>query len=148
MASVEHRYVATIEAPRSAVAEVLTDIGNYDRWLDFVERVEPCDGGWIFTLRARIGPFARRKRLRVEETANATADHVRLERSEQDGRDHAPWIFDAVLADMSAAATTSLTDVTIALSYGGKLWTSLLANVLDDQLQTATDELQALAVRR
>ena len=148
MAGVENRYVATIEAPRSAVAEVLADIGTYDRWLDFVERVEPSDGGWIFTLVARVGPFARRKRLRVVETVNAASDHVRLERSEQDGRDHAPWIFDAVLTTAAEGATSSPTEVTITLSYGGKLWTSLLATVLDDQLRAATDELQALAVRR
>ncbi|MGI9615147.1 MAG: SRPBCC family protein [Acidimicrobiales bacterium] len=142
----EHRYVATIEAPRSAVAEVLTDIGTYDRWLDFVERVEASDGGWIFTLRAQVGPFARRKRLRVEETADAPLDHVRLERSERDDRDHAPWTFDAVLTPTTERAANSATEVTITLSYGGKLWTSLLATVLDEQLRTATKKLQTLAV--
>jgi uncharacterized protein YndB with AHSA1/START domain len=142
---VEHRYVATIEAPREAVFTVLADIGTYDRWLETVHRVEPDpDGGaWFFVLRAQIGPFARSKRLRVVETAGEESARVRLERHERDGRDHAPWIFEASLSDGQPIGSTA---VALTLSYGGRLWTSALSTVLDGQLRSATERLQAIAL--
>ncbi len=155
MATVEHRHTTTIEAPRSRVLAVLGDVATYDRWLDVVHRVDPDPTGapdgsaWFFTLRARIGPFARSKRLRVVERpapsddAGATVDRVRLERCELDGRDHADWTFDASLSD---AARPHDTDLTLTLAYGGRLWTAALNAVLDNQLRTATLRLQELAL--
>lgn len=163
MAVVEHRHVTTIEAPRCQVIAVLRQVDTYDRWLDFVHRVDRDATGsadppaWYFTLRARIGPFARSKRLRVVETAksadlgNDGVDRVRLERQERDGRDHAPWIFDAELTDCdpddaSDGMTGTATEVTLTLTYGGRLWTSALNPVLDHQLQAATRQLETLAL--
>ena len=166
MTGVDHRHVATIEAPRAAVFAVLAEVGTYDRWLDIVDRVEPdraCDRSdtptppagdvarpaeeraWFFTLRARIGPFARSKRLRVVEAIAVAPDRIRLERAELDDRDHAPWTFDATLADGDTSGSTS-TVLTLQLAYGGRLWTSALNPVLDNQLAIAVTELEALAV--
>lgn len=155
----EHRYVTTIEASRSAVFAVLADVGNYDRWLDTVSKIEsdpestvesdPINTveseregpAWFYTLRAHLGPFARSKRLRVVETVSDEPSHVRLERQERDDRDHAPWVFDATLAEGEARESTV---ATITLTYGGRWWTTALTTVLDRQLSAATDRLEAL----
>ena len=81
---------AELPAHRTRIAEVLRDLGNCPRWLDIVRRADPAaaapgDAGpaWMVTLRAKVGPLARSKRLRMVRTVD-TAHHLRFERAETD----------------------------------------------------------------
>lgn len=153
MRVVEHRFTVDLEADRGRVFEVVADLDGYDRWLDLVHRVEreptPDDGAgggdgagpaWYVTLRARIGPLARSKRLRMVRTVDEEPTRVRFERSERDGRDHSPWTLEAELDAVSPSSTT----LTMSLDYGGRLWTPALNPILDSQVASATEKLRRL----
>ena len=102
-------FIAGTEAEPEVLFEVVADLATYPSWLQVVSAVEPVeahrdddgDRAWSVTLRARIGPLARSKRLRMCRTRHeTTADGggaVRFERRETDGRDHAAWTMEAVV---------------------------------------------------
>jgi len=76
------------------------DLGRYPEWLTIVPRAESEQGSdpraWAVELRAKVGPIARSKRLRMVRTVDEPG-HIRFEREETDGRSHSPWVLDAVL---------------------------------------------------
>jgi hypothetical protein len=140
------------------------DLAAYPAWMRLVHRVEPSTTApssvpaWDVELRARLGPFARSKRLRMVRTAHEPFVRVVFERSELDGREHAPWVLRAELAERSAAARRAdgstldegagpdpVTELTMNLRYGGRLWTgAALQRVLDDAVRQGSDELLAI----
>lgn len=135
---------AQLPAPADRVAQVLRDLANYPEWLEIVRRAEPAaahptDPGpaWTVTLRAKVGPLARSKRLRMVRTADA-ADHLRFERAEIDGRDHAAWVLDARLRGDDPC------EVTVELHYEGRLWSTPLEAVLGSQVDDAIPRLRSL----
>ena len=135
---------AELPAHRTRIAEVLRDLGNCPRWLDIVRRADPAaaapgDAGpaWMVTLRAKVGPLARSKRLRMVRTVD-TAYHLRFERAETDGRDHAAWILDAHLTGDDPCR------VTVELRYEGGLWSAPLEAVLGSQVDDAIPRLRDL----
>ena len=135
---------ADLPAPADRIADVLRDLANYPDWLDIVRRAEPTasdpdDVGpaWMVTLRAKVGPLARSKRLRMVRTVDS-ADHLRFERVEIDGRDHAAWILDARLAGDDPC------QVTVELRYEGRLWSAPLEAVLGSQVDDAIPRLRSL----
>ncbi len=147
---VRNQFEATIGAPPERVRPLLADLTRYPDFLDIVHRVEPDtepgpDGveAWWVTLRARIGPLARSKRLRMVRT-EATADRIRFERSERDGREHSAWVLEATLAPTADDATT----ITMALDYGGRLWSGAVGAVLEAEVPEATNRLESLATPR
>ena len=110
-----------------------------------VERLasDPLTGApaWMVELRARVGPFARSKRLRMERTELEPDRVAVFERREADGRDHSEWI---LRADLDAD-TDGRTVLTMTMSYGGSLWAGpILERVLDDQVRRGSDRLLAL----
>ena len=115
----------------------LADLGTYPSWLDLVTAAEPDgDEAWLVTLRARLGPLARSKRLRMVRTH--LDDHsVRFERSETDGRDHSAWQLSADLASLGEDRS----EVKVHLHYGGALWSAPLEIVLATFEGTAADRL-------
>ena len=119
--------------------EALADLGTYPAWLTLVTGAEP-DGPdtWLVTLRARLGPLARSKRLRMVRT-ELNEHSVRFERAEIDGRNHAEWVLTASLEPI--ADTTS--EVKVHLHYGGALWTTPLEIVLASFEGSAADRLSA-----
>lgn len=140
---------ASLDAP-CAPAELfalIEDLGVYPRWLDLVHRAEPEPApessapvapAWRVDLRARLGPLARSKRLRMERTEHdAGTGRVRFERRELDGRRHAPWVLTATVeSDGDGSA------LTMHLHYGGKLWTGgVLERVLNEQIQQGRTRL-------
>ncbi|MEM7287034.1 MAG: SRPBCC family protein [Actinomycetota bacterium] len=140
-----HKTIAA-ELPADAhrVALVLRDLANYPDWLEIVRRAEPTDGhpgdvgpAWMVTLRAKVGPLARSKRLRMVRTVDAP-DRLRFERAEVDGRDHAAWILDARLTGVDPCS------VTVELRYEGRLWSAPLEAVLGSQVDDAIPRLRAL----
>jgi hypothetical protein len=112
---------ARIHAPVEAVSAVLVDLGTYPAWLSIVEDARPAaagdgDGGpaWEVGLVGRVGPLARRKRVRMVRRDDADGV-ARFERRELDGRQHAAWILTA----SASAVAADESDVRVRLHYGG-----------------------------
>ena len=139
------RLVAPCDA--ATLFEHLDDLNDYPAWMTLVHEVEPVAGDdgdrpcWDVELRARVGPFARSKRLRMCRTEFVPPVRVVFERREADGRDHAPWILRAELT----ADAPDRTDLTMTLHYGGGLWTgAVLERVLDDKVADGSRRLVEL----
>lgn len=132
--------------PAERLFELVEDLSRYPRWMrlihDVVEVDSDSDGrlAWEVELRAQVGPLARSKRLRMVRTVHEVARSVEFERSEVDGRAHAPWILRVDLEPSAEGAGEFM--LTMRLSYGGGLWTgALLQRVLDDEVRRGSEAL-------
>jgi hypothetical protein len=145
---------ASLAAPCSV--EVLfahvDDLGSYPEWIDLVHRAEPlpADGGrpcWDVELRARLGPFARSKRLRMVRSVHSPEKGlVVFERLEVDGRDHSPWVLSATVTPHEVLGGSRLD---MNLHYGGGLWTGgVLERALTDQINAGSERLLRLVSAR
>jgi len=127
-------------------------LDTYDRWLEIVPRSRPTapvedDPGpaWDVTLRGRLGPLARSKRLRMVRTEHRPLDggsgvaRATFERRETDGREHATWRLTATVE-----ATASGSRLLMDLHYGGSLWVPLLDRVLTGEIESSRQRLRAL----
>ena len=92
------------------------------------------------TLRAKVGPFARSKRLRMVRTIHQPCSHARFERMELDGREHSAWMLEAKISEADNGSK-----VAMMLSYSGHLWSGILDAVLAVQVSKATKNLQRLS---
>jgi hypothetical protein len=147
----------TVTAPVAAsperVASIISDLASYPDWLDLVTAAAPSASdddapAWLVTIRAKVGPFARSKKLRMVRTvAEQTGDvsTYRFERREVDGRDHSAWTLDAAVTSHQNSATTS--EVTMSLRYDGGLWTAPLEPILGSFISGAGADLEAYANR-
>jgi hypothetical protein len=130
----------TVEAPHSPghVFAWVADLARYPRWLDIVRRAvaEPDAEAWAVDLRARVGPLARSKRLRMARVAHEPDRYVRFERAELDGREHSPWVLEATV-DPSADESTLL----MALHYGGGVLAPVLQRILTDEIEGSRQRL-------
>jgi len=136
---VDRTISATVDAAPERTMAALADLSTYPTWLTLVTAAAPDgDDAWLVTLRARLGPLARSKRLRMVRT-ELTEQSVRFERSETDDRDHSEWI---LTAGLEPGADTK-TDVKVHLHYGGALWTAPLEIVLSSFEGSAADRLTA-----
>jgi hypothetical protein len=140
-----------IVAERAAVFPHVADLGAYPSWLPLVHAAVPGepDGDqrpvWDVEIRARVGPFARSKRLRMRRTEVVVDEFAVFERDEHDGREHARWTLRVELADGADASTV----VTMHLAYDGSLWTGgVLEHVLEDQIRRGRSGLAALVETR
>lgn len=121
-------------------------LDTYDRWLDIVPRTEaaPAVAGdpgpaWFVTLRGRLGPLARSKRLRMVRTVHEVPTLAVFERRETDGREHAPWVLRArVTGDETAS------ELAMDLHYGGSLWVPMLDRLLGGEIESSRRRLRAL----
>jgi hypothetical protein len=137
---------ASLTAPCSAdeLFRLVDDLGKYPAWIDLVHRADSAPAGvagdrvWDVELRARVGPFARSKRLRMWRSVHDPLAHrVVFERREVDGRRHSPWQLTAELAP-----TGSGSELHMHLHYGGSLWTGgVLERVLADQITSGRERL-------
>ncbi len=123
----------------------ISDLGAYPAWMRLVHRAEEVVGDsthveprWDVELRARVGPFARSKRLRMVRSVYEPIRAVRFERAEFDGRDHAQWVLTATLQPSGDGAST----LTMDLLYTGGLWTGgLLDRVLENEIRLGQNGL-------
>jgi hypothetical protein len=137
---------ASLQAPcpPDELFAFVDDLGRYPAWVDLVHRADPVAGAqaeWQVELRARLGPLARSKRLRMRRTLHDPASHVAVfQRHEVDGKAHSPWVLRAeVTPDGSASA------LHMHLHYGGGLWTGgLLERALADQITNGRERLLTL----
>ena len=117
----------------------VADLARYVEWMPMVHGAEPTgDGVWNVELRAKVGVFARSKRLRMKRSVN-TPQQIVFERDEIDGRRHSPWKMSVALQAAEAGCV-----VTVDLSYGGNLWT---AGILDRVLAAQVDAGKSGLVR-
>lgn len=131
--------------------EVLSDLQTYAEWLDVVSEVSPDpDQGdiaepvaWLVTLRAKVGPFARSKRLRMARSAmDLERRTVQFERQETDDRTHSDWTLAAAVTEVDLSESEIASAATLDLHYDGSMWTGPLGGVLDGAADRATSELQ------
>lgn len=152
--------------PTATLFAAVEDLGRYPAWLDIVPRAErlppgPAKGGgseggpaedgaaeggadppapaWSVDLRARVGPLARAKRLRMERTVHDPDTHVRFERVETDGRQHSPWVLDAIVEPAGAGSR-----LTMVLHYGGGLFGPILERLLVEEIERSKARLLLL----
>ena len=134
---------ASLEAncDASRLFGLVNDLASYPQWMDLVHRVEPLGGNaWNVELRAKVGPFARSKRLRMVRTLSEPNSRVRFERVEEDGRSHAEWVLTATINSIGSACT-----LTMHLHYGGSLFTGgVLERVLADKIENGRTRLAEL----
>lgn len=144
---------ASVEAPcdQATLFSLIDELTDYPQWMPLAHQVQRTtadpDGrpAWNVELRARVGPFARSKRLRMVRTrhdpATATA---RFERAEDDGRRHSPWILDARVASVDSGSRLDM-----HLHYGGALWTGgVMERVLADQIVAGRERLLRMLSER
>ena len=123
----------------------IDDLDRYPSWMRLVhaaERVDDPEGrpAWTVELRARVGPLARSKRLRMVRSDAVRDQLVVFERAELDGRVHARW---ALRAELEPTPVGSA--LTMRLSYSGSLWTGgLLDRVLEDEIRRGSASLIAV----
>jgi hypothetical protein len=118
------------------------DLGRYPAWMDLVHRAETMGTGeWQVELRARLGPLARSKRLRMRRTTHDAEQRVVVfERAEVDGKRHSPWVLRAEVHGDGPGATLRM-----HLHYGGALWTGgVLERTLGDQITNGRERLLLL----
>lgn len=128
----------TVPAPVDRVVPFLVDLSEYPRWMPMIHSVardDHDDVAWTVELRAKVGPFARSKRLRMARTSDSPVPGGRrivFERRERSATQHSRW---AMTVDVAGSAGS--TTVTIDLEYGGSLWT---AGVLDRVLAACIED--------
>lgn len=121
------------------------DLVRYEAWMALVHRATPIEPladqpRWDVELRARIGPFARSKRLIMVRTACEPNHRVVFERREVDGRRHSHWRLSVQLAPIGDG-----TSLAMQLHYGGSLWTGgVVERVLHDEIDRSRDRLLSL----
>ena len=135
-----------VPAPPAEVFPYVATLDRYPDWLRLVHDAVPATGdgdapAWIVELRARVGPFARSKQLRMVRTVHEPDRCVEFERAEIDGREHARWALRVDIEDTEDASSL----VAMHLAYDGALWTGgLLDRVLDDEIRRGRAGLTAL----
>jgi hypothetical protein len=142
---------ASLEAPCAAeqLFDLVDDLSTYPQWNGLVHTAsrEPGeDPVWDVELRARLGPLARSKRLRMVRTLrDADTFTVTFERDQADGRNHSPWVLEAGIDEHNGICT-----LTMRLHYGGSLWTGgALERVLAEQITSGRERLlQLVATKR
>jgi hypothetical protein len=164
---VDQRFSVDLEVGPERLFAIVADLGTYDQWLDIVHRVEPADAvpgdagpAWWVTLRARLGPLARSKRLRMVRAVHTEPTLARFERREIDGRRHSAWVLTSSIgptmapSGITAAAGGGVDGdpeplppacaLTMELSYDGGFWSPVLEAVLGGQVERASARLVAL----
>ena len=145
-------FTAETAATPQDLFDVVADLGTYPHWLDVVDAADQSPDApdtWLVTLKARVGPFSRSKRLRMVRT-DLSDSAVRFERRELDGKDHSRWTLEASVGepqnsgnDVAATQTLMASEVHLALEYDGAMWSGMLDGVLNAAAERATKKLQA-----
>jgi hypothetical protein len=139
---------ANVEVPVSAekLFNYVSDLQNYESWLEMVYSVKSSDHDstssqdlkfWTVELRARLGPFARSKRLRMIRKICEAPYRVVFERAENDGRSHSAWVLGATVSQTAGGSSLQTN-----LHYSGSLFTGgLLERALADQIELGREKL-------
>lgn len=130
------------QCPLDELRSWVDSLDRYPQWLSIVPSALYEQGSeppaWSVELRAKVGPIARSKRLRMLRTVDES-DHLRFERSEVDGRSHSPWILDVRLGPIDGG-----TRLTMSLHYGGSFGAGLFERLLEDEIESSKQTLRSL----
>ncbi len=146
----------TPATPQQVLAFV-DELDKYPQWMALVHSaVRVSDAAtptWLVELRAKVGPFARSKRLRMERTTHdvvgLTADsktgagRIVFERRENDARQHAAWRLEVIVT----TAADSTTNLVMHLHYDGKLFVSVVESILQQNIDAGRSKLGELLAR-
>ena len=135
------KYASSVDLPVEAgvVLPFVNDLTRYPEWMPLVHAVQgDGESSWNVELRAKVGVFARSKRIRMSRTMN-TDSRIVFERDERDGRQHSPWRLEVEVSGSGRSTT-----VRVTMEYGGSLWT---AGVLDRVLASQVDAGKANLAR-
>jgi uncharacterized protein YndB with AHSA1/START domain len=144
----EHGETICLAAPVERVWHLVDDLAKYPQWMSLVHTVarDADDDGptWLVELRARLGPFARSKKLRmhrvVHEVDASGVRRVVFDRRERDGRSHSQWQLEA---RVSPDGSGSRVDVT--LRYSGALFGPVVEAALRHYVAEGRERLAAIA---
>ena len=136
----QHRSFVDLPVPAGTVRPYVAELDSYRSWMPVIHDVERLDDTtWRVELRAKLGVFARSKRLTMVRTLDAPGEIV-FERREDDGRTHAAWVMKVWISDHGQECR-----VTIELVYDGNLWASgVLDKILAAQVEAGKRNLAAL----
>lgn len=133
-------------SPEALFARV-DDLRRYPDWLGLVSRAEvaEADAGdpgpaWSIDLRARLGPLARAKRLRMVRSEHRPHESATFERRELDGRDHSPWVLRAEVEPVDGTSSR----LVMHLHYGGSRFEAVIERLLRDEIDRSRPRLAAL----
>jgi len=127
-----------------AVLPLINDLTHYPQWMGLVHAVVPeaDHQAWQVELRGKIGPFARSKRLRMVQVETLSAEHLRFERAEVDGRSHSAWVLEAKVSQQASMTTLNMT-----LQYSGRLFSSVVERALHDEIEASKQRLRKLVAQ-
>jgi len=135
-------------APAPQLFGWIDDLGRYPDWLTLVARAQPAEAhrddigpAWSVDLRARLGPLARAKRLRMVRTTHDPSRLVVFERREHDARNHSPWVLRAEVAETTGGGSR----LVMRLHYGGGLFGPVVERLLRDEIDRSRPRLAALS---
>ena len=134
----------------SAIYPFVCDLVQYPQWMGLVHSavLDPTTTGptaWIVELRGKIGPFARSKRLRMQQVVTDSPHHVRFERSEDDGQQHGQWVLEVKIADLGTELVPK-SSLKMTLHYGGRLFSSVVERALQDEIEMSKKRLLHLVM--
>lgn len=150
----------TAATPADVLAFV-AELDKYPRWMSLVHSATRVAGApeptWDVELRAKVGPFARSKRLRMVRTTFEVGDATRIvfERRETDGRQHAAWRLavtvqrDSALAGGTTTPGSSVagatgTHLAMQLHYDGRFFVSVVESILQQNIDAGRKRLGEL----
>ena len=146
----------TTPAAPSRVLALVDDLGVYPQWMPLVHRAEPVVGvadAWNVELRAKVGPFARSKKLRMVRSAYERTDgaergdvaRIVFERREIDERQHAMWRLTVTVAAANSAAGGA--ELVMHRHYDGRLFVSVVEAILRQNIDAGRVRLAELLAR-
>ncbi len=136
-----------LDVPVGSVVPLVDDLSAYAQWMPVIHGLgrDDADGetAWSVELRAKVGPFARSKRLRMVRTHHSTSADgtvtVVFSRREVPERQHSSWTMTVCVSPRGPGCT-----VTMDLQYGGSLWTAgVLDRVLASNIEAGKKGLAA-----
>ena len=134
----------------SQIYPFVCDLVQYPQWMGLVHSavLDPTTTGptaWIVELRGKIGPFARSKRLRMQQVVTGSPHLVRFERSEDDGQQHGQWVLEVKIADLSTDMAPK-SSLKMTLHYGGRLFSGVVERALQDEIEMSKKRLLNLVM--
>lgn len=142
-------------APPAAVIAYVAELDRYPQWMALVHaasRVADAEiPTWDVELRAKVGPFARSKRLRMVRTEYVEGSMTRIvfERREIDGRQHAGWRLEVTIRSNDAPTQDSSphrsdTHLVMHLHYDGRFFVSVVEAILQQNVDAGRRRLGEL----
>lgn len=139
---------ASLSTP-AAPAQVLTYVDaleNYPQWMSLVHSAtriaDATEPTWSVELRAKVGPFARSKRLRMVRSVyeQGAQQRVVFERKEADDRKHAAWRLEVIITPTAAGSS----ELVMHLHYDGRLLVAVVEAILRQHIDAGRTRLAEL----